>query len=154
VVDPRRGLSVFFLKFPWNEFATKSGHAEIATSLGVSGTSGGGIWANDMAFSTRPSARSFLVRALGDVCSRPEFIQLKFRLQSMRFHVCFRRRRKRKPSWAAPLPLQDTSQALPLGSLPIRVQTLLWGCRYLAIPFFYACLQMRLTNEQNLKAVD
>ena len=75
--DPRQGSERVFLR-ALNEFATKSGHAEIATvPWCLWGHSGGGIWANVMSILHPDRVLAAFLRSGTAVMfrARPEFIQ-------------------------------------------------------------------------------
>src|SRR5882757_8127097 len=160
--DPRLGSERVFLR-ALDEFATKSGHAEIATiPWCLWGHSGGGIWSNVMSTLHPERVLAAFLRSGNAVTfrTRPEFIQPKvppsvYEIPTMvNFGVGERGRR----AWDGSIEIfqEYRAQGAPIGSAP-DPRTGHWcgDSRYLAIPFFDACLQMRLSDWGNiLKPMD
>src|SRR3984893_17501626 len=160
--DPRQGSERAFLR-ALDEFATKSGHAEIATvPWCLWGHSGGGIWANVMSILHPDRVLAAFLRS-GTAAmfrSRPEFIQpdvpaAVYEIPTMvNFGVGERGNRPWDGSIAT---FQEyRGQGAPIGIAPDpRTGHFCGDARYLAIPFFDACLQMRLTEwSKILRPVD
>jgi len=160
--DPRQGSERVFLR-ALDAFATKSGHAEIATvPWCLWGHSGGGIWANVMSILHPDRVLAAFLRS-GTAAmfrSRPEFIQPEVLLPTyeiptmVNFGVGERGNRPWDGSIAT---FQEyRAQGAPIGFAPDpRTGHFCGDSRYLAIPFFDACLQMRLTEwNKILKPVD
>ena len=151
--DPRQGSERVFLR-ALDEFATKSGHAEIATvPWCLWGHSGGGIWTNVMSILHPDRVLAAFLRS-GTAAmfrSRPEFIQPEvppaiYEIPTMvNFGVGERGNRPWDGSIAT---FQEyRAQGAPIGFAPDpRTGHFCGDSRYLAIPFFDACLQMRLTE--------
>src|ERR1700730_11075633 len=160
--DPRQGSERVFLR-ALDEFATKSSHAEIATVPWCFwGHSGGGIWANVMSILHPDRVLAAFLRSGTAVMfrSRPEFIQPEvppaiYEIPTMvNFGVGERGNRPWDGSIAT---FQEyRAQGAPIGLAPDpRTGHFCGDSRYLAIPFFDACLQMRLTEwSKILRPVD
>src|SRR5258708_7686714 len=160
--DPKQGSDRAFLR-ALDEFATKSGHAEIATvPWCLWGHSGGGIWANVMSILHPDRVLAAFLRSGTATMfrSRPEFIQPEvppaiYEIPTMvNFGVGERGNRPWDGSIAT---FQEyRAQGAPIGFAPDpRTGHFCGDARYLAIPFFDACLQMRLTEWSNiLRPVD
>jgi hypothetical protein len=160
--DPRQGSDLVFLR-ALDEFATKSGHAEIATvPWCLWGHSGGGIWANVMSILHPERVVAAFLRSGTAVMfrSRQEFIQPEvppaiYEIPTMvNFGVGERGNRPWEGSIAT---FQEyRAQGAPIGFAPDpRTGHFCGDSRYLAIPFFDACLQMRLTEwSKILRPVD
>jgi pimeloyl-ACP methyl ester carboxylesterase len=160
--DPRQGSERVFLR-ALDEFATKSGHAEIATvPWCLWGHSGGGIWANVMSILHPDRVLAAFLRSGTAVMfrSRPEFIQPEvppaiYEIPTMvNFGVGERGNRPWDGSIAT---FQEyRAQGAPIGLAPDpRTGHFCGDSRYFAIPFFDACLQMRLTEwSKILRPVD
>src|ERR1700736_5256447 len=160
--DPRQGSDRVFLR-ALDEFAIKSGHAEIATvPWCLWGHSGGGIWANVMSILHPDRVLAAFLRS-GTAAmfrSRAEFIQPEvppaiYEIPTMvNFGVGERGNRPWDGSIAT---FQECrAQGAPIGFAPDpRTGHFCGDSRYLAIPFFDACLQMRLTEwNKILRPVD
>jgi hypothetical protein len=160
--DPRQGSERVFLR-ALDEFATKSGHAEIATvPWCLWGHSGGGIWANVMSILHPDRVLAAFLRSGTAVMfrSRTEFIQPEvppaiYEIPTIiNFGVGERGNRPWDGSVAT---FQEyRAQGAPIGFAPDpRTGHFCGDSRYLAIPFFDACLQMRLTEwSKILRPVD
>ncbi|HET7086977.1 MAG TPA: hypothetical protein VFI23_19575 [Rhizomicrobium sp.] len=160
--DPRLGSDHIFLQ-ALDEFAAKSGHKEIATAPWcLWGHSGGGIWSNTMSTLHPERVLAAFLRSGNAVTfrTRPEFPQPKvppavYEIPTMvNFGVGERGRR----AWDGSVEIfqEYRAQGAPIGLAP-DPRTGHWcgDSRYLAIPFFDACLQMRLSDWTNiLKPVD
>ena len=151
--DPRQGSERVFLR-ALEEFAAKSGHAEIATvPWCLWGHSGGGIWANVMSILHPDRVLTAFLRSGTAVMfrSRHEFVQPEvppavYEIPTMiNFGVGERGNRPWDGSIAT---FQEyRAQGAPIGFAPDpRTGHFCGDSRYLAIPFFDACLQMRLTE--------
>jgi hypothetical protein len=160
--DPRHGSDVIFLR-ALEEFANKSGHAEIASAPWcLWGHSGGGIWSNVMstlhpervlaAFLRSGTATGFRTK---HEFIQPEVPSATYEIPTMvNFGIGERGNRPWDGSIAT---FQEyRAQGAPIGFAPDpRTAHFCGDSRYLAIPFFEACLQMRLSNWTNiLKPVD
>jgi len=160
--DPRQGSERVFLR-ALDEFAIKSGLPEIATvPWCLWGHSGGGIWANVMSILHSDRVLAAFLRSGTAVMfrSRPEFIQPEvppaiYEIPTMvNFGVGERGNRPWEGSLAT---FQEyRAQGAPIGFAPDpRTGHFCGDSRYLAIPFFDACLQMRLTEwSKILRPVD
>ena len=160
--DPRRGSERVFLR-ALDEFATKSRLAEIATAPWcLWGHSGGGIWSNVMSTLHPERVLAAFLRS-GNAASartRPEFLQSKvppavYEIPTM---VNFGLGERGRGAWDGSVATfqEYRAQGAPIGVAP-DPRTGHWcgDSRYLAIPFFDACLQMRLSDWTNiLKPVD
>src|SRR5471030_2258033 len=151
--DPRLGSERAFLR-ALDEFATKSGHPEIATvPWCLWGHSGGGIWANVMSILHPDRVLAAFLRSgtAGMFRSRPEFIQPEvppaiYEIPTM---VNFGVGEKGRRPWDGSISTfqEYRAQGAPIGFAPDpRTDHFCGDSRYLAIPFFDACLQMRLTE--------
>jgi hypothetical protein len=160
--DPRRGSDRVFLK-ALDEFAAKSGHAEIASvPWCLWGHSGGGIWANVMSILHPDRVLAAFLRSGTAAMFRPkhEFIQpivppAVYEIPTM---VNFGVGERGRGPWDGSITTFEEyrAQGAPIGLAPDpRTDHYCGDCRYLAIPFFEACLQMRLSEWSNiLKPVD
>ena len=160
--DPRRGSERAFLK-ALDEFAAKSGHAEIATvPWCLWGHSGGGIW-SDVMGALHPERVLAAFHRSGTAATfrpKPEFPQPKvppaiYEIPTM---INFGIGERGHLPWDGSVATfqEYRAQGAPIGFAP-DPRTGHWcgDCRYLAIPFFEACLQMRLSDWGNiLKPVD
>src|SRR6266404_3269824 len=151
--DARRGSERAFLR-ALDEFAAKSGHAEIATAPWcLWGHSGGGIWSNVMSTLHPERVLAAFLRS-GTAATfrpKPEFVQPKvppaiYEIPTM---VNFGIGEKGRLPWDGSVATfkEYRAQGAPIGFAP-DPRTGHWcgDARYLAIPFFDACLQMRLTE--------
>jgi hypothetical protein len=153
--DPRQGSDRVFLK-ALDEFAAKSGHAEIASvPWCLWGHSGGGIWSNVMSILHPDRVLAAFLRSGTAAMFRPkhEFIQpivppAVYQIPTM---VNFGVGERGRGPWDGSIATFEEyrAQAAP------RTAHYCGDSRYLAIPFFEACLQMRLSEWANiLKPVD
>jgi hypothetical protein len=160
--DARLGSDRVFLR-ALDEFAAKSGHAEIATvPWCLWGHSGGGIWANVMSILHPDRVLAAFLRSGTAVMFRPrrEFIQPEvspavYEIPTM---VNFGMGERGNRPWDGSIATfqEYRAQGAPIGFAPDpRTGHFCGDSRYLAIPFFDACLQMRLTEwNKILKPVD
>ena len=160
--DPRQGSDHVFPK-ALDEFAAKSGHAEIASvPWCLWGHSGGGIWANVMSILHPERVLAAFLRSGTAAMFRPkhEFIQpivppAVYEIPTM---VNFGVGEKGRGPWDGSIATFEEyrAQGAPIGLAPDpRTDHYCGDSRYLAIPFFEACLQMRLSKWANiLKPVD
>jgi hypothetical protein len=151
--DPRQGSDRVFLQ-ALNEFATKSGHPEIATAPWcLWGHSGGGIWANVMSILHPDRVLAAFLRS-GTAAmfrSKHEFAQPEvppavYEIPTM---VNFGIGERGNHPWEGSIATFEEyrAQGAPIGFAPDpRTGHFCGDSRYLAIPFFDACLQMRLTE--------
>src|SRR5450432_4264930 len=160
--DPRLGSERAFLR-ALDEFAAKSGYAEIATvPWCLWGHSGGGIWSDVMGTMHPERVLAAFLRS-GTAATfrpKPEFVQPKvppaiYEIPTM---VNFGMGEKGRLPWNGSVATfqEYRAQGAPIGFAP-DPRTGHWcgDSRYLAIPFFDACLQMRLTDWPNvLKSID
>jgi len=160
--DPRQGSERVFLR-ALNEFATKSGHAEIATvPWCLWGHSGGGIWANVMSILHPDRVLAAFLRSGTAVMfrARPEFIQpeVPSAIYEIPTMVNFGVGERGNRPWDGSIATFQEYRAhgAPIGFAPDpRTGHFCGDSRYLAIPFFDACLQMRLTEwNKILRPVD
>ena len=160
--DPRQGSDRVFLR-ALDEFATKSGHAEIATvPWCLWGHSGGGIWANVMSILHPDRVLAAFLRSGTAAMFRPkhEFTQPEvppavYEIPTM---VNFGIGERGNLPWDGSIATfqEYRTQGAPIGLAPDpRSGHFCGDSRYLAIPFFDACLQMRLTEwNKILRPVD
>jgi hypothetical protein len=164
--DARRGSNKAFLN-ALGEFAAKSGHAEIAkVPWCLWGHSGGGIWSDLMttlypervvaAFRRSGAAASF--RDHADFFPQPKIDSAVYGVPIMCNAGV---KEKPRDAWAGPLALFEEYRVkgAPVSFAPDpRTDHETGDARYLAIPFFDACLAKRLppkgSKDQTLKAVD
>ena len=160
--DPRLGSDHVFLR-ALDEFAAKSGRPEIATvPWCLWGHSGGGIWSNVMSTLHPERVLAAFLRSGTAVMfrSRKEFPQPEvppevYEIPTMiNFGVGERGNRPWDGSVATFR--EYRTQGAPVGLAPDpRTGHFCGDSRYLAIPFFDACLQMRLTEwNKILRPVD
>jgi len=163
--DPRRGSEKTFLK-ALGEFAARSGHPEVETiPLALWGHSGGGIWADIMSM-LHPERIAVIWMRSGSALmfrNRPEFPQPEVPAGVYTIPSMCNSGVKEKPNvpWTGPLATftQYRAKEAPIGFAPDpRTGHECGDSRYLAIPFFDACLAMRLpdkgSQDQTLKSVD
>src|SRR5580692_5911624 len=160
--DPRQGSDRVFLK-ALDEFAAKSGHAEIASvPWCLWGHSGGGIWSNVMSILHPDRVLAAFLRSGTAAMFRPkhEFIQpivppAVYQIPTM---VNFGVGERGRGPWDGSITTFEEyrAQGAPIGLAPDpRTAHYCGDSRYLAIPFFEACLQMRLSEwSKILKPVD
>lgn len=155
--DPRLGSERVFLR-ALDEFSAKSGHPEIASvPWCLWGHSGGGIWSNVMSMLHPDRVLAAFLRSGTAVMfrPRPEFIQPEvppaaYEIPTIvNFGVGERGNRPWDGSIAT---FQEyRSKGAPIGFAPDpRTDHFCGDSRYLAIPFFEACLQMRLTEWKKI----
>jgi poly(3-hydroxybutyrate) depolymerase len=163
--DPRRGSEKTFLK-ALGEFAAKSGHPELETvPWALWGHSGGGIW-SDVMTTLHPDRVAALWLRSGSAAmfrSKPEFPQSQVPAAAYTVPTMANpgvKEQKRGP-WVGTLATfrEYRLKGAPIGFAPDpRTGHECGDCRYLAIPFFDACLAMRLpdkgSKDQTLKPVD
>lgn len=160
--DPRRGSDGVFLR-ALDEFAAKSGHSEISTAPWcLWGHSGGGIWANVMSMLHPDRVVAAFLRS-GTAAmfrSKQEFIQptVPPAIYEIPTMVNFGVGEKGNRPWDGSIAAFEEyrAQGAPIGLAPDpRSEHYCGDSRYLAIPFFEACLQMRLSAwNKILKPVD
>jgi len=163
--DPRHGSEKVFLN-ALDEFAGKSGHPEVATvPWALWGHSGGGIWADVMS-TLHPERVAVIWMRSGTAImfrSKPEFPQPEVPAAVYEIPSMSNPGVKEKPNitWTGPLATfqEYRSAGAPICFAPDpRTGHECGDCRYLAIPFFDACLAMRLPDKgsgnQALKPVD
>ena len=163
--DPRHGSDKAFMK-ALGEIGEKSGHPEIATvPWCLWGHSGGGIWSNAMSilYPSRVAAAFLRSGAVVSFRGRPEFLEPEvpegvYAIPTMTNAGILERR---NGSWGRFLtPFQEyRPHGAPIGWAPDpRTAHFCGDSRYLAIPFFDACLGMRLPEKgaktQALRPVD
>jgi hypothetical protein len=160
--DPRQGSDRVFLR-ALDEFAAKSGHAEIASvPWCLWGHSGGGIWANVMSMLHPDRVLAAFLRSGTAAMFRPkhEFVQptvppASYEIPTM---VNFGVGERGNIPWDGSIATFEEyrAQGAPIGLAPDpRTGHYCGDSRYLAIPFFEACLQMRLSEwTKILKPVD
>jgi hypothetical protein len=163
--DPRHGSETTFLK-ALDEFATKSGHPEIKTvPWALWGHSGGGIWANVMSMLHPDRVVAVWMRSGSAAMFRakPEFLQPEVPGAVYGIPSICNSGVKEKPNrpWLGPLATfqEYRAKGAPIGFAPDpRTGHECGDSRYLAIPFFDACLATRLPDkdsaDQTLKLVD
>ena len=160
--DPRQGSDRVFLR-ALDEFAAKSGHAEIASvPWCLWGHSGGGIWSNMMCILHPDRVLAAFLRSGTATMFRPmhEFIQptVPPAIYEIPTMVNFGVGERGKHPWDGSIATFEEyrAQGAPIGFAP-DPRTAHWcgDSRYLAIPFFEACLKMRLSDwPKILKPVD
>jgi hypothetical protein len=155
--DPRLGSDRAFLR-ALDEFASKSGHKEIATAPWcLWGHSGGGIWSDVMGALHPERVLAAFLRSGSAATFRPkpEFPQPKIppAIYEIPTMVNFGMGEKGRLPWNGSVATfqEYRAQGAPIGFAP-DPRTGHWcgDSRYLAIPFFDACLQMRLTDWPNV----
>jgi hypothetical protein len=163
--DPRHGSEQVFLK-ALDDFAAMSGHPEIATvPWALWGHSGGGIWADIMS-ALHPERIAAVWMRSGSAAmfrGRPEFSEPAVPPAVYGIPSMCNPGVKEKPNrpWVGPLATfqEYRAQGAFIGFAPDpRTGHECGDSRYLAIPFFDACLAMRLpdkgSEDQTLKPVD
>ena len=160
--DPRHGSDRAFLR-ALEDLAAMSGHAEIASAPWcLWGHSGGGIWSNVLSTLHPDRVLAAFLRSGTATGFRtmPEFPQPQvppavYEIPTM---VNFGVGEKGRRPWDGSISTfqEYRAQGAPIGFAPDpRTDHFCGDSRYLAIPFFDACLQMRLTDWTNiLKPVD
>jgi hypothetical protein len=163
--DPRRGSEKTFLK-ALGEFAAKSGHPELETvPWALWGHSGGGIW-SDVMTTLHPDRVAAVWLRSGSAAmfrTKPEFPQPQVPAAAYAVPTMANpgvKEQKGGP-WIGTLATfrEYRLKGAPIGFAPDpRTGHECGDCRYLAIPFFDACLAMRLpdkgSKDQTLKPVD
>jgi pimeloyl-ACP methyl ester carboxylesterase len=163
--DPRKGSEKAFLK-ALGEFAGKSGHAELSTvPWALWGHSGGGIWADVMA-ALHPDRVAVAWLRSGSAAmfrTHPEFPPLPVPQAAYGIPMMCNpgvKEQGRGP-WIGTLATfqERRAKGAPIGFAPDpRTGHECGDSRYLAIPFFDACLAMRLpekdAKDQALRPVD
>jgi len=155
--DPRQGSDRVFLR-ALGEFAAKSGHAEIAeVPWCLWGHSGGGIWANVMSILHSDRVLAAFLRSGTAAMFRPmhEFVQPEVppAIYEIPTIVNFGVGERGNRPWDGSIATfqEYRAQGAPIGFAPDpRTAHFCGDSRYLAIPFFDACLQMRLTEWNKL----
>jgi len=167
--DPRNGSYKTFLT-ALNELAVKSKHAEIAdVPWCLWGHSGGGFWASLMQTMAPErivaiwfrSGTAFAAWEKGDI-ARPEIPDAAYRIPMMCNPGAKENGDKRfNGAWTGSLDMFKAYRAkdAPIGFAPDpRTSHECGDSRYLAIPFFDACLALRLpdrdSKDQRLKNID
>jgi hypothetical protein len=160
--DPRQGSDRIFLR-ALDEFAAKSGHAEISSvPWCLWGHSGGGIWSNMMSVLHPDRVLAAFLRSGTAVMFRAksEFVQptIQPAIYEIPTMVNFGVGERGNLPWVGSIATFEEyrAQGAPIGLAP-DPRTAHWcgDSRYLAIPFFEACLQMRLSDwPKILKPVD
>ena len=160
--DPRRGSDRVFLR-ALDEFAAKSEHAEIAFAPWcLWGHSGGGIWSNVMCMLHPERVLAAFLRSGTAAMFRPmhEFKQpiVPSEIYEIPTMVNFGVGERGNRPWSGSIAtFQDyRAQGAPIGLAPDPRSAHFCGdSRYLAIPFFDACLQLRLSEwTKILKPID
>lgn len=167
--DPRNGSDQAFL-MAIQEFAEKSKHPELATAPWcLWGHSGGGFWASLMQMKHPErivaiwfrSGTAFSAWEKGDI-ARPEIPEAAYAIPMMANPGGKEKDDKRfSGAWTGSLAMFQAYRAkgAPIGFAPDpRTSHECGDSRYLAIPFFDACLAQRLPDrsspQQKLKPVD
>ena len=160
--DPRQGSDRVFLR-ALDEFAAKSGHAEISSvPWCLWGHSGGGIWSNMMSVLHPERVLAAFLRSGTAVMFRTknEFVQptIPPAIYEIPTMVNFGVGERGNLPWAGSIATFEEyrAQRAPIGLAP-DPRTAHWcgDSRYLAIPFFDACLEMRLSEwPKILRPVD
>jgi hypothetical protein len=163
--DPRKGSDKAFLK-ALGEFAANSGHPEIAlVPWCLWGHSGGGIWSNVMTMLHPTRVVAVFLRSGNATMfrSKPEFLEPEVPnpLCAIPTMVNVGVGEKGKIPWGGSIATfqEYRAKGAPIGFAPDpRTGHECGDSRYLAIPFFDACLGMRLSDktdgDQALKPVD
>ena len=160
--DPRRGSDKAFLK-ALGELSVQAKHPEIATvPWALWGHSGGGIW-SDVMTTLYPDRVAAVFLRSGSFLHRPDFPQPETPAAAYRVPVMGNAgvKEQGRGAWDNTLgrAREYRSEGGPAGFAPDpRTGHETGDSRYLAIPFFDACLAMRLpskgSNSQDLKPVD
>ena len=163
--DPRRGSEKTFLK-ALGELAAKSGHPELETvPWALWGHSGGGVW-SDVMTTLHPGRVAAVWLRSGSAAmfrTKPEFPQPQVPAAAYAVPtMCNPGVKEQKGGpWIGTLATfrEYRLKGAPIGFAPDpRTGHECGDCRYLAIPFFDACLAMRLpdkgSTDQTLKPVD
>ena len=167
-IDPRRGSNTAFLR-ALNEVSMKSGHPEIAKApWSLWGHSGGGLWSNVMSMLHPTRVIAVFLRSGTATMwrSRSEFPQPEvpkavYEIPTMTNAGVLEPKNNFLVPWNGSLVTfqEYREQGAPIGFAPDpRTAHACGDSRYLAIPFFDACLAMRLPDkdaqDQTLKPVD
>ncbi len=160
--DPRRGSDKTFLK-ALGELSAQANHPELATvPWALWGHSGGGIWSDVMTTLYPDRVAAAFLRS-GSFRNRPDFPQPETPAAAYAVPVMGNAgvKEQERGAWINTLARarEYRSKGGPAGFAPDpRTGHECGDSRYLAIPFFDACLAMRLpakgSNSQNLKPVD
>ncbi len=160
--DPRRGSGKSFLK-ALGELSTQAKHPELATvPWALWGHSGGGIW-SDVMTTLYPDRVAAVFLRSGSFRNRQNFPQPETPAAAYEVPIMGNAGVKEQESgaWVNTLARarEYRSKGGPAGFAPDpRSGHETGDSRYLAIPFFDACLAMRLPaqggNSQNLKPID
>ncbi|MCX7047593.1 MAG: hypothetical protein NTX50_19175 [Candidatus Sumerlaeota bacterium] len=163
--DPRRGSDQTFLR-ALRELAAKSGHPEVETApWALWGHSGGGIWADVMSM-LHPERVAVVWMRSGSAAmfrTKPEFPspQVPAGVYAIPSLCNPGVKEQKRGPWIGPLATfqEYRLKGAPIGFAPDPLTGHECGdSRYLAIPFFDACLAMRLPDkgakDQTLKPVD
>jgi hypothetical protein len=160
--DPRRGSDKTFLK-ALGELSAQENHPELATvPWALWGHSGGGIW-SDVMTTLYPDRVAAVFLRSGSFRNRPDFQQPETPAAAYAVPVMGNAgvKEQERGAWINTLARarEYRSKGGPAGFAPDpRTGHECGDSRYLAIPFFDACLAMRLpakgTHSQNLKPVD
>jgi hypothetical protein len=163
--DPRHGSDKTFLR-SLDEIGSQSGHPEIATvPWALWGHSGGGIWSNAMSNLYPSRIAAVFLRSGTDAMFRtklefrqPEVPEEVYAIPTM---VNAGIQEKKNLPWAGSIATfrEFRAYGAPIGWAPDpRTGHACGDSRYLAIPFFDACLAMRLPEKgartQALRPVD
>ena len=163
--DPRRGSEKTFLK-AIGELATKSGHPELKdVPWALWGHSGGGIW-SDVMSTLHPDRVIAMWLRSGTATmfrTKPEFPMPQIPNDVYTIPIITNpgiKERRRRPEFGSIATFQEyRSKGAPIGFAedPLSGHETA-DSRYLAIPFFDACLSMRLPDKgsktQILKTID
>jgi hypothetical protein len=160
--DPRRGSDKTFLK-ALGELSTQAKHPELATvPWALWGHSGGGIW-SDVMTTLYPDRVAVAFLRSGSFRNRPDFPQPETPAAAYAVPIMGNAgvKEQDRGAWINTLARARDyrSHAGPAGFAPDpRTGHECGDSRYLAIPFFDACLAMRLpprgSDNQNLKPVN
>jgi pimeloyl-ACP methyl ester carboxylesterase len=160
--DPRRGSDKTFLK-ALGELSAQANHPELATvPWALWGHSGGGIW-SDVLTTLYPERVIALFLRSGSFRNRPTFPQPETPVAAYSVPVMGNAGvgERERGAWINTLARarEYRSNGAPAGFAPDpRTGHETGDSRYLAIPFFDACLAMRLppkgSKSQNLQRVD
>ena len=160
--DPRRGSDKTFLR-ALDELSAQAKHPELATvPWALWGHSGGGIW-SDVMTTLYPDRVAAVFLRSGSFRNRPDFPQPETPAAAYAVPVMGNAgvKEQERGAWINTLARarEYRSKGGPAGFTPDpRTGHETGDSRYLAIPYFDACLAMRLpakgSNSQNLKPID
>ena len=160
--DPRLGSDKAFLK-ALGEFAVQANHPELATvPWALWGHSGGSVW-SDVMTTLHPDRVAAAFLRSGSFLGRPDFAQPETPVAAWAVPVMGNAgiKERERGAWINTLARarESRSKGGPAGFAPDpRSGHETGDSRYLAIPFFDACLEMRLpsrgSSSQALKPVD